>query len=90
MAKFILYSQPDSSECTSVRNYLTSRAVVFEERDITTKDKPYQQEMLNLGYYYPPVLLKEYEEVDKTNALKRFTTAGFNTEAIKKMIDKLV
>lgn len=91
MAKFILYTNPHI-ESDLFRDYLTNRGIEFEERDLSKGDKgkTYQDEILALGYYYPPVLLKEFEEADGTNGLKRTTVAGFNIMAIDKMLDFIV
>lgn len=92
MSKFTLYTQPDIVECILFRNYLTNRAIEFEERDLSDKNKgkTYLDEMMNHGYYYAPVFVKEFEDTDGVNGLKRLTVTGFNIEAIDKMIDFIV
>ncbi|MCE5154643.1 NrdH-redoxin [Staphylococcus hyicus] len=72
MPNIIIYTQNDCPPCTFVKNYLTEKEVVFEERNI--KNPTYRQEMLDLDAFATPFILIDNEpmyqvDMDKLNQI---------------------
>lgn len=72
MPNIIIYTQNDCPSCTFVKNYLTEKEVVFEERNI--KNPTYRQEMLDLDAFATPFILIDNEpmyqvDMDKLNQM---------------------
>lgn len=86
--KFIVYSQPNCPNCTLVKNYLESRGVTPEVRDISTKDE-WALNVREMGYMGVPVTVKEFSGEER-HGVQRTSTIGFNVEALDKMIDFII
>ncbi|KFE41860.1 glutaredoxin family protein [Staphylococcus agnetis] len=70
MPNIVIYTQNDCPPCTFVKNYLTEKQVVFEERNIS--NATYRQEMIDLDAFATPLILIDDEpmyqvDMDKLN-----------------------
>ncbi|UXU54355.1 glutaredoxin family protein [Staphylococcus agnetis] len=70
MSNIVIYTQNDCPPCTFVKNYLTEKQVVFEERNIS--HATYRQEMIDLDAFATPLILIDDEpmyqvDMDKLN-----------------------
>lgn len=70
MPNIVIYTQNDCPPCTFVKNYLTEKQVVFEERNIS--NATYRQEMIDLEAFATPLILIDDEpmyqvDMDKLN-----------------------
>lgn len=70
MPNIVIYTQNDCPPCTFVKNYLTEKQVVFEERNIS--NAAYRQEMIDLDAFATPLILIDDEpmyqvDMDKLN-----------------------
>ena len=69
MKNVIVYSSENCTYCVSVKDYLTSKGIEFEVRNVKTPQ--YRKELMSMGYMSVPVM-----KIDEK------VLVGFNSEEI--------
>lgn len=62
MKNIIVYSSEQCPHCTTLKNYLTSKGLAYEEKDVI-KESVYKNELIKKGYRGVPVTIVDGMEI---------------------------
>jgi len=75
--KITIYTIPDCSYCHQEKEYLTSKGLLFEEKDVQA-NKDFLSELLERSNKFAGVPFTMFEDSGKTASLKGFTQSEFD------------
>ncbi len=74
MAKVIVFSSNSCPHCVTAKEYLKSKNVEFEEKNVST-DMDARKELIGMGYMGVPIILVDGQAIE-----------GFNKEKIDELV----
>lgn len=89
MAKLTVYSKPNCPYCDAVKNFLTDRGAIFDEKDVTKDREAFHFVTAELGYSGVPVTVVEYENHLDRFGIVRDSVVGFNIEALNELLKNM-